>query len=88
MKENEKYFNVLRKIGNNTEMTQRELAKELGYSLGKLNYCLKALQNKGFIKIKHFKRNLRRNPNKFNYLYTLTTNEKKNERIRSIKKRT
>ena len=73
MKENEKYFNVLRKIGNNTEMTQRELAKELGYSLGKLNYCLKALQNKGFIKIKHFKRNLRRNPNKFNYLYTLTT---------------
>ena len=73
MKEKEKYFNVLRKIDNNTEMTQRELAKELGYSLGKLNYCLKALQNKGFIKIKHFKRNLRRNPNKFNYLYTLTT---------------
>ena len=54
-------------------MPQRELAKEVGYSLGKLNYCLRALQEKGFVKIKHFKRNLRRNPNKINYLYSLTT---------------
>ena len=73
MDDKEKYFNVLRKIDNRKEVTQRELAKEVGYSLGKMNYCLKALQEKGFIKIKHFKRNLRRNPNKINYLYTLTT---------------
>ena len=73
MKEKEKYFNVLRKIGKSSELTQRELAKELGYSLGKLNYCLKELQAKGLVKIKHFRRNLRRNPHKINYLYTLTT---------------
>lgn len=73
MNDKEKYFNVLRKIGKNTDLTQRELAEELGYSLGKLNYCLKELQAKGFVKIKHFKRNLRRNPNKVNYLYALTT---------------
>ena len=59
MNKKEKYFNVLRKIGNNADLTQRDLAKETGYSLGKLNYCLKELQSKGFVKIKHFKRNLR-----------------------------
>ena len=73
MDDQEKYFKVLRKIGRNDNLTQRELAKEVGYSLGKLNYCLRALQEKGFVKIKHFKRNLRRNPNKINYLYSLTT---------------
>ena len=73
MSEKEKHFNVLRKIGKDSDLTQRELAKELGYSLGKLNYCLKELRAKGFVKIKHFRRNLRRNPNKINYLYTLTT---------------
>ncbi len=49
-------------------ITQRELAKNLGFSLGKLNYCLKALKNKGLIKIENFKSN----PNKFNYFYVLT----------------
>ena len=73
MSDQEKYFNVLRKIGKNANLTQRELAKELGYSLGKLNYCLKELQEKGFVKIKHFRRNLRRNPSKISYLYKLTT---------------
>ena len=73
MNDKEKYFNILRKINKKTDLTQRELAEELGYSLGKLNYCLKELQAKGFVKIKHFKRNLRRNPNKVNYLYVLTT---------------
>ena len=73
MDDQEKYFKVLRKIGRNDNLTQRELAKEVGYSLGKLNYCLRALQEKGFVKIKHFKRNLRRNHNKINYLYSLTT---------------
>ena len=44
------------------------MANELGFSLGKLNYCLKALKSKGFIKIKNFKRN----PKKLNYIYVLT----------------
>ena len=67
-KENHDHFNVLRKIKNNPDSSQRQLAGELGFSLGKLNYCLKALQNKGLVKIKNFKKN----PNKLNYLYVLT----------------
>ena len=68
MKEKEDHFDVLRKIQQNPESTQRELAEELGFSLGKLNYCLKALQSKGLIKIENFKKN----PNKLNYFYVLT----------------
>ena len=44
------------------------MADELGFSLGKLNYCLKALRAKGLIKIENFKKN----PNKINYIYVLT----------------
>ena len=54
MNNNQDYFNVLRKIKSKPKSTQRELAKELGFSLGKFNYCIKALQQKGFIKIKNF----------------------------------
>ena len=61
-------LNVLRKLQKRPDSSQRELAKELGFSLGKFNYCIKALQQKGFIKIKNFKKN----PNKINYLYVLT----------------
>ena len=68
MNNNQDHFNVLRKINNKPKATQRELAEELGFSLGKLNYCLKALQSKGLVKIKNFKIN----PNKINYLYVLT----------------
>ena len=68
MKENPDHFDVLRKIQSKPETTQRELAEELGFSLGKLNYCLKALQSKGLVKIENFKKN----PNKFNYIYVLT----------------
>ncbi len=67
-KYNQDHFEVLRKIENNPNSSQRKLAKELGFSLGKLNYCLKALQEKGLIKIKNFKKN----PNKLNYFYSLT----------------
>ena len=56
------------KIQNKPKSTQRELAEELGFSLGKLNYCLKALKNKGLIKMQNF----RRNPEKINYIYYLT----------------
>jgi len=68
MKNNPDHFNVLRKINKNPKSTQRELAEELGFSLGKLNYCLKALKNKGLIKIRNFEKN----PNKLNYIYVIT----------------
>ena len=68
MKDKDDHFEVLRKIQKKPNTTQRELASELGFSLGKLNYCLKALKKKGFVKIKNFSKN----PNKINYLYILT----------------
>jgi len=68
MTDNQDHFNVLRKINNKPKSSQRELAEELGFSLGKLNYCLKALKNKGFVKMKNFEKN----PNKINYMYALT----------------
>ena len=70
MKDNLDHFEVLRKIKNKPMSTQRQMAEELGFSLGKLNYCLKALQQKGLIKFKNFKKN----PKKINYLYVLTPN--------------
>ena len=45
-------FETLRKIKNKPNSTQRELAEELGFSLGKLNYCLKALKTKDLLKLK------------------------------------
>ena len=54
MKDNQDHFEVLRKIKTKPETTQRELAEELGFSLGKLNYCIKALRSKGLIKIENF----------------------------------
>ena len=68
MKNREDYLEVLRKIKKKPNYSQRELANELGFSLGKLNYCLRALKQKGFVKIKNFKKN----PNKLNYIYVLT----------------
>ena len=50
------HFEVLRKIDKNTQTSQRKLALDLGFSLGKLNYCLKALQQKGLVKIKNFQK--------------------------------
>ena len=61
-------FNVLRKIKSKPNSSQRALASELGFSLGKLNYCLKALKVKGLIKIKNFQKN----PNKLGYTYIIT----------------
>ena len=68
MNDNQDHFNVLRKIKSKPKSTQRELAEELGFSLGKLNYCLKALKTKGLVKMKNFKKN----PHKINYIYILT----------------
>ena len=65
---NQDHFNVLRMINNKPKASQRELAAQLGFSLGKLNYCLRSLKDKGLIKIENFKKN----PKKFNYIYILT----------------
>ena len=53
---NNDQFEVLRKINKYPQASQRELAKDLGFSLGKLNYCLKALKQKGLVKINNFKK--------------------------------
>ena len=68
MRKSQDQFEVLRKIQKEPMATQRELAKDLDFSLGKLNYCLKALKEKGLIKTKNF----RKNPNKLNYVSVLT----------------
>ena len=64
----EEYLKLLRKIGNDPNISQRDLSSELDMSLGKINYCLKALKKKGLIKIKNFKKS----KDKFRYLYVLT----------------
>ena len=68
MKENQDHFNILRKVGAKPDISQRELSQQLGFSLGKLNYCLNALKDKGLLKIENFKKN----PNKLMYAYILT----------------
>ena len=59
---------ILRNIEANPNLTQRQIAKDLGMSLGKTNYLIKALLEKGFIKINNFKTS----DNKLGYLYLLT----------------
>tara|TARA_B110000003_G_C16183410_1_gene352320 strand:+ start:160 stop:462 length:303 start_codon:yes stop_codon:yes gene_type:complete len=68
MKNNQDYLDLLRKIKNDPQASQRKLAIDLNFSLGKLNYCLKALKAKGLIKIMNFEKN----PKKLNYIYLLT----------------
>ena len=65
---NNDFLNILRNIASNPELSQRNMAKKVGLSLGKLNYCLKALKQKGMVKAKNFKNN----KNKTNYIYILT----------------
>ena len=61
-------LDLLRKLESNPQFTQRELAKEMGVSLGKVNYCMKKLTEKGLIKLTNFTHN----PNKMGYAYLLT----------------
>jgi len=61
-------LDLLRKLESSPECTQRELSKEMGVSLGKVNYCIRKLTEKGLIKITNFKQN----PNKVGYAYLLT----------------
>ena len=62
------YFRVMRLLQDNPDLTQRELAEQLGISVGGLNYCLKALMEKGLVKMKNFADS----KNKFGYVYVLT----------------
>ena len=62
------HFDLLHKLESNPEYTQRELSQEMGVSLGKVNYCMKKLVEKGLVKLSNFSRN----PNKVGYIYLLT----------------
>ena len=68
-KNDEDQFELLRKIQKKPAASQRERATELGFSLGKLNYCLKALKKKGFVKLKNFQKK----SDKINYLQYVVT---------------
>ena len=72
------HFEVLRKIQKKPESSQRELAEELGFSLGKLNYCLKALQKKGLVKFQNFQKK----KNKISYLQYMITPKGISERTK------
>ena len=61
-------LDLLRKLESSPEYTQRDLSREIGVSLGKVNYCIKKLTEKGLIKLTNFKQN----PNKMGYAYLLT----------------
>ena len=62
------YFRVLRLLQDNPDLTQREIADKLGLSTSGLNYCLKALIDKGWVKVHNFSQS----KNKFGYIYVLT----------------
>ena len=64
----EEELEILRKIEENPNLTQRQIADHLGLSLGKINYLIKALLEKGVVKVDNFKRS----DNKLGYLYLLT----------------
>ena len=61
-------FEILRKIHSDKRPTQRKLSTQLGFSLGKLNYCLQKLKEHGLIRIKRFNDS----ENKIGYMYALT----------------
>ena len=64
----ESHLKALRLLEANPDMSQRELAQALGISLGKTNYCVRALLDKGLIKVQNF----RHSDNKLGYAYLLT----------------
>jgi len=72
------HFEVLRRLQKKPNSSQREIAEDLGFSLGKLNYCLKALQKKGLLKIQNFSKQ----PNKVTYAKYLLTPKGISERTR------
>ena len=78
MKNEQDQFEILKKIQKTPKSSQRELAEELGFSLGKLNYCLKALQKKGLVKLQNFQKKT----NKISYLQYVITPKGISERTK------
>ena len=68
MNNQDTHLDLLSKLQSNPEYTQRELAQEMGISLGKVNYCMKKLTEKGWVKFTNFTNN----KNKASYIYLLT----------------
>ena len=86
MTQDEIHFKLLRILEQQPDISQRILAKQLGVSLGKTNYCLNALVNRGLVKIDNFKNS----PNKRNYAYFLTpqgVNEKAKASLQFLKRK-
>lgn len=77
---------LFKAIAETPQMNQRELSQNLGISLGKANYCVKALVEKGWVKAQNFKNN----KNKLSYIYILTPSgidEKASVTIRYLKRK-
>jgi EPS-associated MarR family transcriptional regulator len=68
MLSDEMRFKLMRLLEENPKLSQRDVAREIGISLGRVNYCLQALVHKGWIKASHFKNSR----NKLAYRYLLT----------------
>ncbi|WP_050463249.1 MarR family EPS-associated transcriptional regulator [Herbaspirillum autotrophicum] len=68
MLDDESRYRILKQLDLSPGISQRELAKDLGISLGKVNYCINALIEKGLVKVNNFQNN----PNKRGYIYLLT----------------
>jgi len=86
MKNHDELFKVLREVEKNPKISQRKLAENVNFSLGKINYCLNALKNKGLVKMKNFKNNKK----KIGYAYILTTkglSKKTNMAINFLKRK-
>lgn len=66
--DDETRYRLLKLLESRPELSQRELAVEMGVSLGKVNYCLRAVMERGWVKV----RNFTQNPNKRIYAYYLT----------------
>ena len=78
MKDNNDHFQVIRKIDKEPHASQRDLARMLGFSLGKLNYCINSLKQKGLIKIQNFKKQ----SNRLKYIQYVVTPKGISERTK------
>ena len=77
----ESHYRVMKLVAANPEMSQRDIARELGVSLGKVNYCVRALIRKGWIKVANFKNS----HNKAAYMYLLTPRGVEEKRRLTVK---
>lgn len=83
----EPQYRILRELERDPKVSQRHLAEELGVSVGKINYCLKALIDRGLVKANNF----RNSQNKRAYLYVLTPkgiSEKSRNAVRFLQRKT